>query len=114
MNFKPHWDAKTRIELLERWILVQSYAYYELNDNIASDFDYDNNAKQLFELIKNNPDDHYNTRYYLYFDKFEPGCTSGFELFTKMRKKNKTLYDTLYRDAMMALGLKYKKETAYD
>ena len=72
MNFKPHWDAKTRIELLERWILVQSYAYYELNGNIASDFDYDNNVKQLFELIKNNPDDHYNTRYYLYFDKRNP------------------------------------------
>ena len=108
MNFKPHWDTKTRIELLERWILVQSYAYYELNDNIASDFDYDNNVKQLFELIKNNPDDHYNTRYYSYFDK------SGFELLKKVRKKNKTLYDILYRDAMMALGLKYKKETAYD
>ena len=114
MNFKPHWDTKTRIELLERWILVQSYAYYELNDNIASDFDYDNNVKQLFELIKNNPDDHYNTRYYSYFDKFEPGCTSGFELLEKVRKKNKALYDILYRDAMVALDLKHKKETAYD
>ena len=109
MNFKPHWDAKTRIELLERWILVQSYIYYELNDNCASDFDYDNNVRQLFELIKNNPDDHHNSRYYLYFDKFEPGCTSGFELLEKVRKKNKALYDILYRDAQLALDAKYRR-----
>lgn len=109
MTFKPHWDAKTRIELLERWILVQSYAYYELDDNIASDFDYDANVKQLFELISNNPDDHYSSRYYLYFDKFEPGCTSGFELLGKVKKKNPTLYKILYRDAKLALDLKYER-----
>lgn len=107
MHFKPHWDAKTRIELLERWVLVQSYAYYELNDNIASDFTYDENVKQLFELIANNPEDHYNSRYYLFFSKFEPGCTSGFELLKKVQKKDKALYDILYRDAMTALILKY-------
>lgn len=109
MNFKSHWDAKTRIELLERWVLVQSYAYYELNDNISSDFNYDNNVKQLFELIANNPEGHRNSRYYPYFDKFEPGCTSGFELLEKVRKKNKALYDILYRDAVCALDAKYER-----
>ena len=109
MKFKPEWDAKTRIELLERWILVQSYAYYELNDNIASDFGYDDNVKQLFKLIADNPDDHYNSRYYPYFNKYEPGCTSGFELLEKVKKKNKALYSIIYRDAQNALDTKYER-----
>ena len=115
MIFKPDWGAKTRIELLERWILVQSCAYYELNDNIASDFDYDDNVKQLFKLISDNPDDHYNSRYYLYFNKFEPGCTSGFELLEKVKKKkkNKTLYNIIYRDAQNALDSKYERMNNY-
>lgn len=111
MIFKPHWDVKTRIELLERWILVQSYAYYELNDNIASDFEYDDNAKQLIKLISENPEDHYNSRYYLYFSKYEPGCTSGFELLGKVKKKDKTLYNIIYRDAKLALDAKYERST---
>lgn len=111
MIFKPHWDVKTRIELLERWILVQSYAYYELNDNIASDFEYDDNAKQLIKLISENPEDHYNSRYYSYFSKYEPGCTSGFELLGKVKKKDKTLYNIIYRDAKLALDAKYERST---
>lgn len=108
MTFKPEWDAKTRIELLERWVLVQSCAYYEMNENIVSDFDYDANVKFLFELMKDFPDDHHNSRYYLYFSKFEPGCTSGFELINKVKKQDSTLYGMIFRDAFLALEAKSK------
>ena len=41
-----------KIQLLQRSILVNSFAYYELDSNILADFQYDDNAKQLAELKK--------------------------------------------------------------
>ena len=40
----------------ERQILVHSYIYYELNTNLISDATFDEWAKELAQLIKNNPD----------------------------------------------------------
>lgn len=106
MNFKPDWSDETKISLLQRWILVQSYIYYELNENVSSDFEYDDNVKQLFRLIEENPDAFYCSRYYLYFKEYEPGCTSGFELLEKVRKKDDRLFRHLGIDATLALDTK--------
>lgn len=87
MTFKDNFTIKDRIELLERWVLVQSYIYYELNDNVSSDFNYDNNVRQLVELMQAHPDEFQLSRYYPYFDDFDPDCTSGFNLLQKVKKK---------------------------
>ena len=102
------------IQLLERWILVQSFAYYELNENIASDFDYDANARQLAELKKEHPDEFERSRYY---DIFHDYCTdvdgahytSGFDLLERLRKKDKHLYRYIHMDAALALDQKQKR-----
>ena len=57
MKYHKPFNTVEKIQLLQRWILVQSFAYYELNENIASDFKYDDNAKQLVELMKNHPEE---------------------------------------------------------
>lgn len=104
-----------RIQLLQRWILVQSFAYYELNENIASDFQYDANARQLVELMREYPDEAARSKYHLYFHDYCPATedahfTSGFDLIERLRKKDeKGMYRNVWRDAAWALELKSRR-----
>ena len=103
MIFPETFTDKEKIQLLQRSILVNSYAYYELNENILSDFQYDTNTRQLLELKESAPEAYQKSRYYRYFDNFESG--TGFDLTGRIRK-NKKLYDKVARDASLALELK--------
>lgn len=113
MKFHRPFTEVDKIQLLQRWILVQSFSYYELNENIASDFDYDANARQLEELAKNYPDEFKRSKYYTYFHDFfgEDGVhmTSGFDLLERVRKTNEELYRHIRIDAIWALDLKGKR-----
>lgn len=113
MDFsREHFTDLEKIQLLQRSILVNSYAYYELNDNILSDHQYDMNTRQLLELKKNNPEAYRNSRYYRYFDNFESG--TGFDLTSRIRK-DPELYEKVSTDACLALDLKKGKSNyAYD
>ena len=95
MKFRQPFTIVEKIQLLQRSILVNSYAYYELNSNILSDFAYDANARQLEELAKQYPDEFARSRYYGYFHDFfgDDGVhmTSGYDLLERVRKKNKDL-----------------------
>lgn len=111
MKFHKPYNVVEKIQLLQRWILVQSFAYYELNENIASDFKYDDNAKQLVELMKNNPEEAKRSRYSEYFHDYCPTeedvhYTSGFDLLERVRKKDDKLYRYINMDASKALDLK--------
>lgn len=105
MKFSRQFSDKEKIQLLQRSILVNSYAYYELDSNILSDYQYDMNTRQLLELKRSNPEAYQKSRYHRYFDNFESG--TGFDLTSRVRK-NKKLYDNIARDAHLAL--KQKKE----
>lgn len=112
MKFKPQFSILEQIQLLQRWILVQSYAYYELDSNIASDFDYDANALQLIDLMRTYPKEAKKSRYHRYFKDYCPAdgdahYTSGFDLMARMQK-NKDLYQAVHRDSNLALI--YKNE----
>lgn len=118
MKFHIPFNIVEKIQLLQRWILVQSFAYYELNENIASDFKYDDNAKQLVELMKNHPDEAKRSKYCEYFYDYCPieedvHYTSGFDLLERLRKNNKELYRYVHLDAALALDLKKKRGDEY-
>ena len=49
MNFSKSFTDLEKIQLLQRSILVNSYIYYELNENLLSDFQYD--AKSLLQRL---------------------------------------------------------------
>lgn len=102
---KPFTD-KQKIQLLQRSILVNSYAYYELNENILSDYQYDANTRQLLELKRSSPEAYEKSRYNRYFANFESG--TGFDLTGKL-KANRKLYDRVALDARLALELKRKR-----
>lgn len=105
MKFSKPFSDKEKIELLQRSILVNSYAYYEMDANILTDYQYDMNTRQLLELKREAPEAYRKSRYYRYFDNFESG--TGFDLTSRVRK-NRKLFKIISHDA--ALALKYKEE----
>ena len=109
MIFPEHFTDKEKIQLLQRSILVNSYAYYELNENILADYQYDRNTRQLLELKESNPEAYRKSRYARYFDNFESG--TGFDLTSRIRS-NRKLFQKVARDANLALTL--KKERKYE
>jgi hypothetical protein len=114
MKFHKPFNVVERIQLLQRSILVNSFAYYELNNNILTDFQYDANARQLEELAKQYPKEFMQSRYYDYFYDFydtDEHATSGFDLLERVRKNDKDLYRRLHMDAANALDLKRRYGT---
>lgn len=114
MKYNYPFSIVERIQLLQRWILVQSFAYYELNSNIASDYKYDANAQQLAELKKRYPEEFERSRYHLYFHDYcseedNVHFTSGFDLLERVRKTDDELYRYIWIDAAMALELKQRR-----
>ena len=119
MKYHKPFTFSERIQLLERSILVNSFAYYILDDNILNDFQYDDNAKELAELKKEHPEDFKRSRYYEYFkdycsDDGNSVFTSGFDLLERVRKADYDLYSRLHEDASMALRLKYNMKEKGD
>ena len=107
MTFPEHFTDKEKIQLLQRSILVNSYAYYELNENILADYQYDKNTRQLLALKENNPEAYRKSRYSKYFDNFESG--TGFDLTDRIRG-NRQLFKKVARDANIALYLKKERK----
>lgn len=113
MKYHQPFNTVEKIQLLQRSILVNSFAYYELDENILSDFQYDNNAKQLEALKKEYPEEFKRSRYYDYFHDFgsEDGThyTSGFDLLQRIKKQDDELYRHIWIDAALALDLKARR-----
>ena len=114
MKFHKPFSIVEQIQLLERSILVNSFAYYELNENILSDFQYDANAIQLSELKRDHPEEFKRSKYYDYFyDYFQDSdvhYTSGFDLIERVRKADEKLYRHIWMDAAWALDLKNRRQ----
>ena len=102
MIFSRPFTAKQKIDLLERSILVNAYCYYEMNDNILSDRQYDMNALQLEDLIRENPVAFFESEYHKYFVDFQSG--TGFDLVAKI-KSDEALCMKIERDVTLALKL---------
>ena len=116
MKFRKPFNYTEKIQLLQRSILVNSFAYYELNGNILTDFQYDANAMQLVELMKKHPEEAKRSRYSEYFYDYCPTeedahYTSGFDLLERVCRADKDLYRKLHIDAALALDLKQKYGT---
>lgn len=96
-----YWNEKTKIEYIQRRILVYSIAYYELNNNIVSDKYYDELSKQLVVLQNKNKSVVKETQYGYVFQDFD-GST-GFDLYHKLNDSDK---EHLMRITQMVLHSK--------
>ena len=88
MIFKnPYWSVKLKISTLQRWIIVHSIIYYELNSSVVTDKVFDANAKQLVKMQNDNPKTSAQSDYWYVFNDFD-GST-GFDLYHRLNKKGK-------------------------
>ena len=83
----PYWSNKLQMDALQRWVLVQSIIYYELNSSVVSDKEFDSNARQLVAMQKQYSKEAKETEYWYVFYDFD-GST-GFDLFERMNKVDK-------------------------
>lgn len=116
MKYNIPFTPLEKIQLLQRSILVNSFAYYELNENLLTDFQYDNNAKQLAELKKQYPKEFENSKYHDYFYDYcsaedNVHYVSGFDLLNRVEKNDKDLYRRIWMDAAWASDLKQRYGT---
>lgn len=82
-----YWSNKLKCDYLQRQILVHSILYYQMNESVISDKQYDKLCKQLIRLSKKTKN--YNeTQYYNAFKDFTG--ETGFYLYDRLSNKCKT------------------------
>ena len=74
------------IDFLQRYIIVHSYIYYELNNNVITDKYYDEKSKELTKLKQDYPDLWKSSMYYEQFGDEYNGST-GFTLYHDLDEK---------------------------
>lgn len=89
----PYWGNTTKIQVLQRWVLIHSFLYYELDYSFVDDHAYDSNTKQLVDMMNEYPDEASQTRYAYAFEGYD-GST-GYDLLSKLSKEH---YDLVRRD----------------
>lgn len=83
----PYWSNKLKMNSLQRWLIVHSILYYELNCSIVGDKVFDANAQQLVAMQKQFPKEAKQTNYWYVFNDFD-GST-GFHLYNRLKRKDK-------------------------
>ena len=89
-NIMPciYWSNVLKISWLQRFIIVHSILYYELNESIISDKKFDSVSKQLVNLQKQVTKDELKRTDYFYCMKDFDGST-GFDIYSRLNKKDK-------------------------
>lgn len=101
----PYWSKAEKASMLQRWIAVHSFLYYELNENVVSDRSFDDNCNQLVKLLDSmTEEEKKRTRLWYAFFDFE-GST-GFHLSGRLTECDREVVE---RDANFLLFLKKKK-----
>ena len=79
-----------RIDFLQRYIIVHSYIYYELDRNVISDRQYDAKSKELVKYKNDYPELWKSSEYYKQFGEDYNGST-GFTLYHELSDRQKTI-----------------------
>ena len=94
----PYWSNKLKIDALQRWIIVQSIVYYELDNSIVSDKEFDANAYQLVELQNSFPEEAKRSEYWYVFYDFD--ASTGFYIYDRLNKHDKDYLVQLSRHVL--------------
>lgn len=75
------------MQSLQRWIVVHSILYYEMDNSIVDDKMFDNNCRQLVKMQKDNPIEAKQTAYWYIFKDFDG--TTGYDLYGRLNQNDK-------------------------
>lgn len=110
-KFPKEWDTKTKIEWLERAIIMYSIWYYDLGDSMVSDQQNDTESIQLYYMIKENLKEFEKTKYAYVFKDFD--ASTGFHLRSALNDKDREyivhIANFIYAKAHGNLYKKYKR-----
>lgn len=102
-----YWSDITKINCLQRRIIIYSIMYYELNESCISDIEFDKLSKQLVKLQSECSEKEFKkTKYYYVLHDFD-GST-GYDIYSKLNKQDK---EYLFHLAEFILD-KWKREIA--
>lgn len=82
------------IDFLQRFIILHSYIYYELNSNVISDREYDKKSKELVKYKNEYPELWETSMYYEQFGDEYNGAT-GFTLYHDLGEHQKEIIRSL-------------------
>lgn len=82
-----YWNDRMKIEWLERHIIVHSIIYYELNENVITDKEFDSCSKQLLKLSREHKEIFRNSEYFYIFSDFD--ANTGFYIWDRLNKSDK-------------------------
>ena len=105
----PYWSVKTKMSVLQRWLIVHSIMYYELNDSVVSDKVFDTNARQLVDMQNEYSDIAEETEYWYMFYDFD--ASTGFHLYDRLKENDKK-YLTHIAQHVLALNRGGLNETS--
>lgn len=83
-----YWNESTKISYLQRQVIVHSLLYYELNESVISDKDFDDLSRQLVKMQRSASKDNLRNSQYYYCLKDFDGST-GFYINSKLNKKDR-------------------------
>ena len=86
--------VQDHIDFLQRFIILHSYIYYELDNNYISDMEYDKKSKELVKYKNEYPDLWKNSMYYKQFGDDYNGAT-GFTLYHDLDDEQKKIIRSL-------------------
>lgn len=88
-KFSVYWTDSLKVSFLQRVILIHSYMYYELDESVWTDKQYDSVAQQLYNLQNKYVKDWIadNTQYgYVFYDY---DSITGFDLWSRLAEPHK-------------------------
>lgn len=88
----PYLTEKEKIELLSKWIIIQSLVYYEFDFNLVADEIYDNNSKLFLKLILVYPQEFKSSKYYHILHDFKG---SGYYIYSRLTDEEAKEYENL-------------------
>ena len=83
-----YWSDNVKVSYLQRRIIVYSIMYYELDESVVSDKQYDEISKQLVRMMKETSQEELEKTDYWYCMSDFDGST-GFDLYGRLNKKDK-------------------------
>lgn len=89
-----YWKMIQKISFMQRIILIHSYLYYQLDNSVISDKEFDDICKQYLEYVKRASKS--NLIYSDYFYAFEDfDGNTGFDLIYKLNKEDRNKIQTI-------------------
>lgn len=101
LSFNQYLTPMEKIRMIQRWVLVHCYLYYELNSSVVSDHVFDANMRQLDTLRISYPKGWKKSSWSYVFVGFDP--STGYGLTSKLKREDLNI---IIRDANMIINRK--------